>query len=223
MNRQFFIIKPVLILLFVFNFNIYSRLNNNLKKHFLAAIKLSMFPETTCFDVYYNGQMFKIKGKTSSFKINLNKLKDSLNVLFVCAEDITFNSDENTIKNLVLKKDKDYKFFKLNKIEKDSIIDWQVKKVNLIKKSGKIIIPDDTIIIPLSPSDLKINIENVSYKKNSKVPKLPIIKIESRIKKSELEEKMAKSCLFSMNLRPFHKKEELIDVKKSKSKVSIIV
>lgn len=227
MNKLFYILNPFLLLLFLVSYQLHSKPKNKVDKnqsYFIGTIKLSKFSPNSGFNVYYNGQMFKVKGDNSSFKINLKKSKNYLNILFVDPENISFDADQNIVKSLTLKKLNDYKFFEIKNVEKDSFFDWQIKQSNLSPKNGTVLIPDDTIIIPLDPSDLKIIIENISVKKNSRVGRLPIIKIESKIEKSKLEEKMAKSCLSSMHLRLFHKKEELMDIKKSKnSKVSIII
>lgn len=173
----------------------------------------------------YNGDIIKVKRNDNLFMIK-DSNKDRINILFTSSENFSVDSQDNTILFFRLGKKHSYKFFELLKKLKVNAnypkkYGWEVKETDLPQKEDKIIIPLDTLIIPIDPTKIKISFNQMLTKEGSKVLNLPTIVIEGQ-NFCDIEEQINKCCLAFMNIKPFHCKQNKREVRQDNLKVSIV-
>lgn len=193
------------------------------------------FPEEvskeTDFCMGYNGELIEINAKDPFF-ITKDSDHQQFYILLTQPENINFKPEKdstNTIQFLKLKKYSLYKFYIMEKIQtyyednKKTFlkISWNIKESDLKKRNMRI--PENTLIIPISPKDVSLEFENIPFKK-SKVIKLPTISIVPQKDDLDLDEIISDSCIRFMNLKPFHSKQEINENQPcSKTKICMIV
>lgn len=172
----------------------------------------------------YNGDIIKIRRNDNLFMIKDSR-KDRLNILFTSPENFSIDSQDNTVLFFKLKEGNSYKFFKLLKRNKESNFikksDWDITDANLPISNDKIVVPLNTLIIPIDPSTIDILFEKMISKEGSKIVKLPTIVIEGQ-NFCDLEKQINKCCLAFMNLKPFHCKQSKKEVIQDNLKVCLV-
>jgi len=176
---------------------------------------------TTNFCVLYNGELINIHD--ASFVIKDNLLLN-INILFVNPEKIKFTTEENTVSSLKLETN-DYKFYQLAitqnqgpKSKGDYISSWKITE-KLIDN----VVPANTVLIPLSPNDVDIFIQNVTNKPNNLALKLPMIKLIGKPAGQELKNLMIEGYLKALALKPFHAKQQVKSNLQNATKISMII
>lgn len=108
------------------------------------------------FTVLYKGVALKVHDGVYCFKESENILP--LHMLFVDANDITYDSEDNTVNSLILTKNARYYCCTLTRVESpasgaDVSVDWVINPVNLshvdIRGILHLQVPLSTIVIPL--------------------------------------------------------------------------
>lgn len=173
----------------------------------------------------YNGDIIKVKRNDNLFMIK-DSIKDRINILFTSSENFSVDSQDNTILFFKLGQNHSYKFFELLRKLKEKTSSprkyiWEIKETELPKKEDKIIVPLDTLIIPIDPSKIEISFNEMTTKENSIVVNLPTIVIEGQ-NFCDLEEQINKCCLAFMNIKPFHTKQGKREVKQDNLKVCMV-
>lgn len=184
----------------------------------ISSSKRKTFDDCSqAFYIYYNGQVIKPLLNDPNFIIK-DFQKNRINFLFTSPENITFNAEENTISFFKLGSDHSYKFFEAEKTRnKESLFTWNIQKKDLPDEKT---IPINTLVIPINPDLVEINLENINWKPESKIIKLPIIKINQSDK---LEEQLVKGSLVFINLKPFHACPEVKKIELDNHVISMVV
>jgi hypothetical protein len=175
----------------------------------------------TNFSILYDGEIIDIQEAFFTIK---DKLLGSINFLFVDLEKIKFCLEENTVQEIVLKT-QDYKFFQLNITQFPSPSDlknscsssWKIKEKTINKQ-----VPLNTIIIPISPSLINIELQNIVCKPSNLAIRLPSIKLTAKTNKS-LKSLMLESYLKTISLKPFYVKQRVKSINQQSMKISLIV
>lgn len=191
--------------------------------YLMGSIQISS-PKKRTFDncnqafyIYYNGQVIKSLLNDPNFIIK-DFHKNRINFLFTSPENITFNSEENTISFFKLDSDHSYKFYEAEKTRsKENLFTWNIQKKDLTNEKT---IPINTLVIPINPDLVEINLENINWKPESKIIKLPVIKINQNDK---LEEQLIKGSLVFINLKPFHACPEVKKIELDNHTISMVV
>jgi len=173
----------------------------------------------------YNGDIIKVKRNDNLFMIK-DSNKKKINILLTSSENFSVDSQDNTILYFKLGRGHSYKFFELLKklkMTKNSInkFTWEITETDLPKKDDKIIIPLDTLIIPIDPDKVEITFNEVMTKQGGKVINLPTIVIEGQ-DFCDLEEQINKCCLAFMNIKPFHAQQVKKEVRQDNLKVCMV-
>ena len=174
------------------------------------------------FCVLYDGEMIDTPEAIFAIK---DKLLSTINFLFVDLEQIKFCLEDRTVQEMLLKTT-DYLFFQLDITQFPTPSDlknsysssWKITKKTVDNK----IIPLNTIIIPLSPSMVEINLQNVIGKPSNLAVKLPIIKLTPKAGHS-LKESMLEGHLKTVALKPFYTKQRVKSMNQNAIKISLII
>lgn len=177
---------------------------------------------TTNFSVLYDGEIIEIEEAFFAVK---DQLLDKINFLFVDLEKINFCLEDNTVQELLLKTE-NYLFFELeisqfptpSDLKNSYSSSWKITK----KKIDNQIIPLNTIIIPLSPSVVEVELQNVIGKPSNLAIKLPIIKLTAKSGKT-LKNLMLESYLKAISLKPFYTKQRIKSINQNAIKVCLII
>ena len=177
----------------------------------------------------YNGDILKIKKNDNLFMIKDSR-KDRINILFTSSENFSVDSQDNTILFFKIENKNTYRFFELlKKLKETKNITkntekkhcWEITESDLPKKEDKVVVPLDTLIIPIDPSKIEISFDEMCSKQGSKIVNLPTIVIEGQ-NFCDLEEQINKCCLAFMNIKPFHTKQNKREVRQDNLKVCIV-
>jgi len=169
----------------------------------------------------YNGNIIKVKKNDNLFMVKDCK-KNKINILITSPENFSVDSQDNTVLYFKLKKCYSYKFFELlKKTLQANKFSWEIKETELPKKSEKIIVPLNTLVIPIDPNKVNISFEDKISKDGNKVISLPTIIINNECIEN-LEEQINQSCLAFMNLKPFHTNQEKKEIRQDNLKVFLV-
>ena len=178
------------------------------------------FP-TVDFCVLYDGEVVDVEDESFSIK---DQMLSKLNVIFVDPEKISFSTEENTVINLKLTT-KNYECFELNatqfptpnSVNNNFTSSWKIRKKTLNDT-----IPLNSIVVPLSPKNINIKLQNVTWKPNNLAVSLPTIKLTPK-KGEVLKDLMVEGYLKSISLQPFHAKQKIKSIVRNAMKVSMII
>lgn len=213
-------------LLAIFSFNSSINTKNcisQLKAH-KTTLYLGSFIRMpiTNFCVLYDGEIIEIQDAMFTIK---DQLLATINFLFIDLEKIKFCLEDQTVQELKLKTN-DYKFFELALTQFPSPSDlknsysssWKIIEKKIDNKT----IPLNTIIIPISPSLIDIDIENIICKPSNLALKLPEIKLVAK-KNNSLKNLMLEGYLQAISLKPFYAKQRIKSINQNAIKVSLII
>ncbi len=199
---------------------------NNISQHkaHKTTLYLGNFAQMPAanFCVLYDGEIIEIQDGMFTIK---DQLLASINLLFVDLEKIKFCLEDQTVLEILLNT-KDYKFFELELTQFPSPSDlknsysssWKITE----KKIAKHAIPLNTIIIPVSPGTIDIELQNTLCKPSNLALKLPIIKLTAKPNKP-LKSLMLEGYLKAISLKPFYAKQRIKSINQNAIKVSLIV
>ncbi len=176
----------------------------------------------TKFCVFYDGEFINLQDDTFSIK---DQLISIINLLFVDPEKIQISTEDNTVQKLSVDT-KDYKYYQLevthftapSDLKNSYSYSWKI----LEKPMDHQTIPLNTIVVPLSPSLIDIDLQNISGKPSNLVIKLPIIKLSSKNNRT-LESLMQESYLKTISLKPFFAKQRIKSFSHNNIKISLII
>jgi hypothetical protein len=189
---------------------------------------ISIPDDIECPYIYlcYKGKLIKIKNTdVSSFTI-----KDfdccQLNLLFVSAENLILNTQQNTILTIELCAENKYKFYRLDKTiqnpfdEKSQQLNtWQINEEKLTCIDNEIEVPLNTLIILIDPNSIDFSLQNSTWKQDTNIIDLPKIVIHDIINSTKFE----KSCLAFMDIKPFHSQQEIKEILQEKVRRCMII
>lgn len=182
--------------------------------------QLKNMPKTK-FCVFYDGELVNLEEDNFSIK---DQSISIINLLFVDPEKIQFSTEDNTVQKMSIDT-KDYKYYQLeityftapSDLKNSYSYSWKI-----IEKQFDNHIPLNTIVVPLSPSLVDIDLQNVSGRPNSLAIKIPIIKIVSKNSQS-IESLMQESYLKTISLKPFFTKQRIKSFSHNNIKISLII
>lgn len=204
-----------------------SRLSQ-IKQHKNTLYFGSFCPATTSdFCVLYDGELIAINDACFVIK---DVMLGAINILLVDPEKIKFSTDENNIVLGLRLGTTEYKSYQLeltqlpvsHTMADGSILDQHVCSWKICEKNLDNEIPFNTIIIPLDPNKIAIELENMTSRPNNLAIKLPEIKLTTKCKQS-LDQLMVEGYLKAVALKPFHSKQKIKSNIKNSTKISIIL
>ena len=177
------------------------------------------------FTLIYGGELISVANGDFTIK---DSLLPQINVLFVDPDFIHFKTADNTVLERSLKT-KDYRFFRfelmqfkadskaIDKQEDEYISSWIISE-----NKSLTVIPINTIIVPINPVLIDIELENVTYKPNNLKVTLPNITIKAK-PRNILADLMIESYLKAISLKPFHAKQKIKSCFNKSTKISMVI
>ncbi len=174
------------------------------------------------FWILYDGELIKTNKQEYTLS---DQMLTQLQVIFIDPSQIQFKaSEENTIKKLAYSTN-NYLCYQLdltqdhNHEPEEFINTWKINNLNLNNQ-----IPLNTVIVPINPKLVDIEVENVTWRASNRAIKLPIFKLTKKSTQSaSLVKIIAESCLKCLNIRPFHAKQRTASVRNKTTQSSIVL
>jgi len=172
--------------------------------------------------LYYDGNIIKVNNGIYCFKEHKDIKK--FYFLFINPEAICFRTDHNGINSyLTFNNNTPYEFYRIKptksvNLDDQSFIDWNTKQKPMPKEqknnSLRVVIPEHTIIIPLSAEYFDHKNENIIFnyqplKDKHAVVSLPSPQYAKTINQNKLIESLLQANLCIMNLKNIHSPQDI--------------
>lgn len=164
--------------------------------------------------IYYKGS--HIDMNNGAYELKEELCVQELFILFTLSS-ITAQAGNkdccNTIQNLVMPKDAAYACYKISHhfnplfhFNGQKPLTWTIETATLpAATKGKLIIPDNTLIVLANPTYIE-KLEQDDWKSNNSTYRLPKIVFKEKVSESALSAMSNKALLASLDLKAFHRK-----------------
>ena len=173
------------------------------------------------FNILYDGEIIEVQDQTFALK---DQMLACINLLFVDLEKIHFNTEDSTVLDLTLATN-DYKFYQLTATHfptPSATHDSYSCSWKIVENKINTNIPINCIIIPLSPQDVEISLQNTTGKPSNLAVRLPTINLKTKNNKT-LSDLMLESYVKIMAIKPFFTKQCIRSVTENNTKISMIL
>lgn len=183
---------------------------------YIGNIKPLYNATKTDVTLLYQGQLIKSSEGIFLFKNTIPY--QPLIVLFINPEDISLSGNENTVWYLTARKESRYQAFLCSLLTQGDEFNWHIQPGTLPEsfddeEKKKLIIPFNSLIIPLNPDIFKRDAQGIIEFENKKQP-LTVSTIEFPMpidiscNKKTLMQAIEASIISLINLRPLHVEQE---------------
>lgn len=200
-----------------------TKINLSMLKAHKTTLYFGQIPNLpgNSFNILYDGEIIDVQDQTFVLK---DQMLACINLLFVDLEKIHFNTEDSTVLNLTLQTE-DYKFYQLTTIQfstPSTTQDNYTCSWKIVEKAIDSDIPINCIIIPLSPLDVEISLQNINSKPSNLAVRLPMINLKAKNNKS-LRDLTLESYVKIMAIKPFYTKQCIRCVTENNTKISMIL
>lgn len=157
---------------------------------------LSSVPEYT---IFFRGNRAKSNSE-GFYSLPIDNVEKIKKMSLVITRNVTYRfKSTNTIDAMMVPQGKEYKYYIL---EKNDLDEWAIHESSLAK--GKNIIPDDAIVVRISPRYVD-HIEPWKINLSHSVVKLPVIVLKNETENKKVKRASVKSLLYSLDDGVIHK------------------
>jgi hypothetical protein len=169
------------------------------------------------FRIFFNGkQTINDKEGLYSFPVENKDIKE---LHFLICKQLNTNFDSiNTIKNIQIKPENNFRFFTLTKAHA-ALQDWEFKEETKLDKK-KFVIPQNCVIFLINPKYVD-HLKNWNLKSPENMIKLPQIIFKENFKEQEVVRQADKSIIRALDLNAFHENVDKKIKKEAKPKLDL--